>query len=309
MNNMPTITKNLLIINVLVFAGQYVALQYGINLEEILGLHFFLASDFKLFQFFTYMFMHGGWEHLFFNMFAVWMFGRLMENVMGSRRFLFYYIMCGLGAGFMQEIVQYVHYMMLDHATAALAYGEMIEGNFVIVDGRAMDLNSWVTVGASGAVYGILLSFGMTFPNERLFIFPLPVPIKAKYLVMGYVVIELLSGIGRSSDGVAHFAHLGGMLVGFIILMYWRGGRNNFTHTTSSWELWFKNIKKKFGQKNKSRFTVNEGGCYNSDMEFRRRENARQAEIDAILDKVKKGGYNSLADEEKQKLFEASGRK
>ena len=197
MNTMPPVTKNLLIINILMFAGKYVASNYGVDLDTILGLHFFLSSGFHIYQFITYMFMHAGLEHLFFNMFAVWMFGRIIETTMGQRRFLIYYLTCGIGAGLCQELVQLGAYYYGIHSLA-------------------------LTVGASGAVYGILLAFGMTFPNEPILIFPLPIPIKAKYFVTGYAVIELMSALGRANDGVAHFAHLGGALFGFLLILYWR---------------------------------------------------------------------------------------
>ena len=221
MNNLPPITKNLLIINVLCFFGAIVANRYGIDLNEMLGLHFFLASDFKLYQLITYMFMHANWEHIFFNMFAVWMFGRTLEQVLGPKRFLTYYMVCGIGAGLMQEIIQYIEYV-----TTLSNYTGVDTGLAVIP--MTEYLNLMTTVGASGAVYGILLCFGMMFPNSQMFVFPIPFPIKAKFFVIGYAVIELFLGLGQSGDGVAHFAHLGGMIFGFLLIMYWREkGKNN----------------------------------------------------------------------------------
>ena len=220
MNNLPAVTKNLLIINVLCYFGIIVANRYGIDLKDVLGLHFFLASDFKLFQLISYMFMHADIQHIFFNMFAVWMFGRTLEQVMGPKRFLINYMVCGIGAGLVQELVQYIQYTMeWSH------YDAVNTGLSVI----PMDeyLNLMTTVGASGAVYGILLAFGMLFPNSQMFVFPLPFPIKAKFFVIGYAVIELFSGLGSSGDGVAHFAHLGGMIFGFFLIMYWRKKNNN----------------------------------------------------------------------------------
>lgn len=218
---MPTVTKNLLIINVLFFAGDLVAQRYGIELSNYLGLHFFLADNFNVSQLFSYMFMHGGFTHLFFNMFAVWMFGRILEQVWGPKRFLFYYLVCGVGAGIIQEIVQYIHY-----AVELSAYGNVNLGDGVIITMQQY-LNQMNTVGASGAVYGILLAFGMLFPNERMFIMPIPFPIKAKFFVAGYAIIELMQGIANNaSDNVAHFAHLGGMIFGFILIMYWRKRKN-----------------------------------------------------------------------------------
>ncbi len=217
----PKVTKNLIIINVLLFFGTLVAEKYGIDLNRYLGLHFFLASDFNPAQLITYMFMHGGWGHLFFNMFAVWMFGRTLEQVWGSRRFLFYYIACGMGAGIIQEIVQFVEY------ETVLSGYQMVNTGYSQIP-MADYLNMMNTVGASGAVYAILLGFGMLFPNSPLFIFPLPFPIKAKFFVIGYALLELYSGFANNpNDNVAHFAHLGGMIFGFILITYWKKKRNN----------------------------------------------------------------------------------
>lgn len=219
---MPTVTKNLLIINVLFFAGGLVAQRYGIDLANYLGLHFFLADNFNIAQLFTYMFMHGGFTHLFFNMFAVWMFGRILEQVWGPKRFLIYYLICGIGAGLIQETVQYIQY-----AVELSAYDKVNMGGGEIISMQQF-LNTINTVGASGAVYGILLAFGMLFPNERMFIMPIPFPIKAKYFVAGYAILELTQGLTNSSnDNVAHFAHLGGMIFGFILIMYWKKRRKN----------------------------------------------------------------------------------
>ena len=211
---MPTVTKNLLIINVLCFLGAMVARRYGVDLNDMLGLHFFLASDFNPAQLITYMFMHANFQHIFFNMFAVWVFGRTLEMVWGPKRFLFYYILCGIGAGLIQEGVQWVDYVV------NLSQYERVNTGISII---SMDeyLNLLTTVGASGAVYAILLAFGMLFPNSEMFIFPLPMPIKAKYFVIGYAVLELVLGI-TGGDGIAHFAHLGGMLFGLILIIYWR---------------------------------------------------------------------------------------
>ena len=221
MSNLPTVTKNLLIINILCFFGYLVAQRYGIDLNDTLGLHFFLASDFNLAQLVTYMFMHANFQHIFFNMFAVWMFGRTLEHVLGAKRFLTYYMICGIGAGLMQELVQYVQYAM------DLSHYENVNTGLAIIP-MAEFLNMMTTVGASGAVYGILLAFGMLFPESKMFVFPIPFPIKAKFFVIGYAVIELFAGFGSSGDGVAHFAHLGGMIFGFLLIMYWRKkNRNN----------------------------------------------------------------------------------
>lgn len=233
MNQIPPITKNLLIINVLMFFGTIVADSYGIDLARYLGLHFVLSDHFNLAQLFTYMFMHGGFTHLFFNMFALWMFGRILEQVWGPKRFFTYYIVCGVGAGIIQELVVGIQYYLATSGMPAEAVDVVLrEGanalmqgkNFV--NGELASLNfivNGLTVGASGAIYGILLGFGLLFPNEKMFVFPLPFPIPAKYFVIGYAVIELLLGIANNpTDNVAHFAHLGGMIFGYILIMYWR---------------------------------------------------------------------------------------
>ena len=218
-NSIPPITKNLIIINVLCFFGAIVAERYGIDVDKILSLHFFMASDFNTGQLVTYMFMHGGFTHIFFNMFALWMFGRVREQVWGPKRFLIYYMVCGIGAGLIQELVQFVQY-----ETVLVNY-DSVQTGFGIIP---MDeyLNMMRTVGASGAIYGILLAFGMLFPNSQMFVFPLPFPIKAKYFVIFYALIELFMGMS-ANDNVAHFAHLGGMLFGLILILYWRKKNGN----------------------------------------------------------------------------------
>lgn len=224
MNNLPPITKNLLIINILAFMATIVGQRYGYDPTDTFGLHFVLASDFRLWQLFTYMFMHSGFTHLFFNMFAVWMFGRTMEIAFGKERFLFFYLVCGIGAGLTQELVQYIQYV------TDLSHYDSVNLGYAVISMKSY-LNMMTTVGASGAVYGILLGFGMTYPESRLFIFPLPFPIKAKFFVIGYAVIELLAGLG-SGDNIAHFAHLGGMVFGFFLILYWKnkGRRNGFNY-------------------------------------------------------------------------------
>lgn len=216
MNRLPVVTKNLLAINVLMFFATFVMKKQGVDLTDILGLHFFKASDFAPYQLVTYMFMHSGFSHLFFNMFALYMFGGVLERVWGMKRFLIYYFVSGIGAGLLQETVQYISFVqegLAAYEGVKTQMGVMPMGEF---------LNLWTTVGASGAVYAILLGFGMSFPNERMFVFPFPFPIKAKFFVAGYAVIELLLGITDSMDGVAHFAHLGGMLFGLALIIWWR---------------------------------------------------------------------------------------
>ena len=307
MNPMPPITKNLLIINILCFLERIAFASHGTDLDTLLGLHFFLASDFRPWQFFTYMFMHASWEHLFFNMFAVWMFGRIVEQTMGQRRFLFYYLTCGLGAGLMQELVQLIEYWHYGFGSFELV--PMSRGLVPMAD----YLNLWNTVGASGAVYGILLAFGMTYPNERLFIFPLPVPIRAKYFVVGYAVIELLSALSQRGDGVAHMAHLGGMLVGLLLLLYWRkgggsgsrGGYRSHGRGGNSWDR-FRNRFGTLFRKKEPHIDISYGGRFGQEAAYRQKKKEEEEELNRILDKVKKNGYEGLTPEEKRRLFDIS---
>ena len=211
---LPVVVKNLLIVNGIMYLADVVLGRFGIDLSNVLGLHFFMASDFHVHQLFTYMFMHGNFWHLFFNMFALWMFGNTLENIWGAKRFLLFYLLCGLGAGLIQEGVQYIEYV------AKLADYQNVNMGGTIIP-MSEYLNYMTTVGASGAIYGLLLAFGMMFPNSLIYLY-FAIPIKAKWFVIGYAVIELLNGLGASGDQVAHFAHLGGMLVGLIIILFWR---------------------------------------------------------------------------------------
>ena len=185
---LPPAVKHLLIINVLCYLLYYaLSRQHIIDLNYWLGIWTPSSGMFRIWQPLTYMFMHGSFDHLFFNMFSLWMFGAVLERYWGTRRFVFYYLVCGIGAGLLNLLVPGVH----------------------------------LSVGASGAVYALLLAFGMMFPNEYIYLYFL-VPIKTKWFIIGMIVIELFEGIFRSYDGVAHFAHLGGMLIGFLLILYWR---------------------------------------------------------------------------------------
>ncbi len=307
----PPITKNLLIINVLAYLAAVVMKGSGIDFNEIFGLHFFMADNFHLYQLVTYMFMHGGVTHLFFNMFALWMFGCVIEQTWGSRRFLWYILACGVGAGLFQEAAQFVQY-----AVEGLAAYNMVNVGGMIIP-TSEYLNMWVTVGFSGAVYGILLGFGMTYPEERIFIFPLPVPIKGKWFVMLYAAIELFSALSTSSDGVAHIAHLGGMAVGYIIIRHWRQQyeRRQRASSFNGWETWDgyeirtrESLKDKISAWWKRNM---QGGKrhYNQESHYdkaekNRKEKEEQEEMDRILEKIKRSGYDSLTDEERRKLFD-----
>ena len=303
MNNIPTMTKNLLVVNVLAFIATFVLERSGIDLTRMLGLHFFLASEFHIYQFITYMFLHGGFTHILFNMFALWMFGSVIERVWGPKKFLFYYICCGIGAGFTQELVQYITYSMEDIA----AYQYVNAGGVQMTTDAYINL--WTTIGASGAVYGILLAFGMLFPNERLFIIPFPFPIKAKWLIVGYIAIELFSAMSGPGDGVAHMAHLGGMLFGFLLIRYWqKHPDSSSSFGRSRGQEFFDNLKRKYDehQNHQQMKAEHTDPRWESDAEYNARQRKNQEEIDAILDKIRKSGYDSLTKEEKKKLFDQS---
>ena len=211
---LPPVVKHLLIINVLLYLATFTMNRFQIDLTDYLGLHFFKASEFRAYQLITYMFMHGNFEHLFFNMFALWMFGNTLENIWGSKRFLWFYMLCGVGAGLCQEVVQYIQYV-----TTLAQYDSVNFGGGQVIS-MANYLNMLNTVGASGAIYGLLLAFGMMFPNSMIYLYFF-VPIKAKWFVIGYAVIELVSGF-IGGGNVAHFAHLGGMLFGLILILVWK---------------------------------------------------------------------------------------
>lgn len=207
----------------------------------------------------------------------------------------------------MQEIVQlFDFYFRISAQYPEITFSEL----FTVGAQLSNQLNGWTTIGASGAVYAILLAFGMIFPNERIFIFPLPIPIKAKWFVAGYAVIELLMAVSSSSDGVAHMAHLGGMLFGFLMIRYWNK-HPNASFDRSRGEQFFDNLKRNFEQRRQSQASnpnmrAEQGGTKQDDMDFNARKKQNQDEIDAILDKIRKSGYDSLTKEEKRKLFDAS---
>ena len=307
MRDIPAITKNLLIINILMFVAYYVFARLGIDLNDLLGLHFFLSSDFHIYQLVTYMFMHAGFTHILFNMFALWMFGRIVESVWGPKRFLVYYFTCGIGAGLIQMIAQFISfYTIASSQIPGFGFGDIM----TVAHNSEMVLSSWTTVGASGAIYGILLAFGMLFPEERIFIFPLPVPIKAKWFVIIYAALELFLGLGMPGDSVAHFAHLGGMLFGFLLIRYWRnnnynrfGGGGMYGNAYGNGRSIFGKMKDYWEQHSRNRNNTRQR---ETDWEYNARKKHNQEEVDRILDKIRKSGYDSLSAEEKKKLFENS---
>lgn len=278
---LPTIVKNLIIINVIMVVAQFALGKYGIDLADYLGLHYWRSKLFQPWQLVTHMFMHGSYNdvggtisHIFFNMFGLWMFGSVLENIWGPKRFLIFYIICGIGAAVLhlgvlgwgyhtieQAFSQYQHQPTLDN------FVRLVQDHIVPVKAEAGTrlvsiYNQWInnpmtdmsqesisamnqylhgvrlsdgtyisglfdeaTVGASGAVFGVLFAFGYLFPNTLIYIYFL-FPIKAKYVVAGFALIELFSGIRNSAgDNVAHFAHLGGMIVAFILIKIWN--KNN----------------------------------------------------------------------------------
>jgi len=270
----PPVVKNLLIINALFFfANVFLGPRFnGENLNGLLGLHYIGAENFKPVQFLTYMFLHADFGHIFFNMFALWMFGKTLESVWGPKRFIIYYFVTGIGAALIQmgaiwyevtpiigsvndflsnpslinfkdflesqnfKVVSYDiqnsfnsfigEYNSLLQTNPNLALNEAI----LFMEQYKVDfLNAHNMVGASGAVFGILLAFGMLFPNTQLFIIPFPFPIKAKWLVIGYGACELYSAWNtQPGDNVAHLAHLGGMIFGFFLIKLWKKNRSNF---------------------------------------------------------------------------------
>lgn len=232
LQRIPPVTKNLAGICILVWA--LMALVPGIDraLTRWCAMYYFSSPGYMPFQLVTYLFLHGGFTHLFFNMFALVMFGGVIERALGSQRFLFYYLACGIGAGLIQEGVAavFVHKysaMFAPYETEQIINQgwHLLQQHMTYTDPTAAVLNSLVNtplVGASGAIYGVLLAFGMLFPNQPVYIWFIPVPVKAKWLVLGYGVLELAYGLGGVADNVAHFAHLGGMLIGFVMILYWK---------------------------------------------------------------------------------------
>jgi len=275
---LPPVVKNLLIINGLFFLTTFVLENtMHIDLNDLLGLHYFAAQKFEPYQFITYMFMHGSFSHIFFNMFALWMFGSVLEQVWGPKKFLLYYIITGIGAALVHYLVFYFQITPALHSIDAFIANPDIatlqqfvsthqfnirdaSGDFNQVfenfkqsystlqqDPRNMQamqesvnfvtayrehfLNLPVVIGASGAIYGLLLAFGMLFPNSLIYLYFF-IPMKAKWFVIIFGALELFSGFYDQNSGVAHFAHLGGMLFGFFLIIYWKrksdGHRKNY---------------------------------------------------------------------------------
>lgn len=217
---------------------------------------------------------------------------------MGWKKFLFYYIFCGVGAGVMQEIAQFFWvYFMLD-GQQALSLGDSIG----VMHQLSTQLNGLTTVGASGGIYALLLAFGMMFPDEKMFIIPIPIPIKAKWMVLGSIAIEFFSALSMPGSNVAHLAHLGGMIFGYFLIRYWRNhpGQSYRPGNTQ----FFSNLKAKWDARSQQHSHNEPSG--NPDWDYNANKRANQEEVDRILDKIRKSGYDSLSHEEKQKLFDQS---
>jgi len=221
MNNITPVVKNLLIINVLFFFATWLFQQQGIALEEYLAVFYFNSPFFRIWQPITYMFMHGSITHIFFNMFALYSFGSILEAHWGGKRFINFYLITGLGALALQWAVQaFEVYQITGSPINNLS-------TLVLNDPNAIkafqDIYTTPMVGASGAIFGLLVAFGMLYPNLEMYIMFIPVPVKAKYIIPVYIVIELSLGVARiEGDSIAHFAHLGGALIGFILVKLWR---------------------------------------------------------------------------------------
>ena len=238
MRTTPPVVKNLIIINALMLLATF---AFRSIMVRNFALFYPESPLFRPYQLFTYMFMHGGFAHFFFNMYALWIFGQVIENTWGGRRFLFYYLATGLGAMLLHLVVLWIQMSNIERAMDP-AVLESFKTMFT--SGQAMEMfddetiytlaPEWSkmmlipTLGASGAVFGVLLAFGMMFPETRLMLIFPPIPLKAKWLVVAYGVIELCLAFAQPGSSVAHFAHLGGMLFGFAMIKYWQAKRTLF---------------------------------------------------------------------------------
>lgn len=253
LSSIPPVVKNLIAINIILWLaitvtpGLFSRTGVNVDLSDILGMHYWASSKFNPAQLITYMFMHGGLEHIFFNMFALYMFGGILERLWGTKRFLFYYLVTGVGAAIVQQIFWTIEYhsvigalndaisansseVLLNHQSILSHYFRLENISALdapaLIEMKQLFLNMPITVGASGAVFGLLLAFGWIFPEQELYLMFIPIPIKAKYFVFFYGVAELFLGVAQfSGDSIAHFAHLGGMLFGAILILYWKKKR------------------------------------------------------------------------------------
>jgi membrane associated rhomboid family serine protease len=235
--DLPPVVKNIIMINVLMILANFAASSvFGVDLNGLLGLYFPASEQFKPLQIVTHMFMHGGFMHIFFNMYALFIFGPILESVWGPKRFLIFYLVCGLGAALTHETVIFFQYShLIQNLSPENIQAVITEGAAYLHQGKVFtdpDMQSLQillntpTVGASGAIFGVLLAFGVLFPNTQLMLLIPPMPIKAKWLVLGYGVLELVLAVTQPGSNIAHAAHLGGMLFGYLLIRYWRKTTN-----------------------------------------------------------------------------------
>lgn len=292
------VIKTLLIINIVFFAIECLA---GMLFQQVGYTDWFSAysalypvgdPNFRVYEYLTYMFIHGDFWHLFFNMWQLIIFGCAVEQVYGSKRTAIYYILCGIGSAVAHQLCALIGI-----------------------------IPPTVVIGASGAIYGIMAAAAFNFPNAQMYIIPFPFPIKLKWLVAGFCAYDLFSGL-QGSDGVAHFAHLGGLVAGLVILMIWKvmDSKNGYSTgdywtSSSSYSSYDKGgdssvvdkVKDMF--KKKPKMTVVKNATDRQvDYEYNERKKAHNEEIDRILDKVRQGGFENLTEEEKRTLFDASKR-
>ena len=227
---LPVVTKNIIIINVILFLAKFAFERLNIRLDDYLGLHYHLSPVFKPHQFITYIFKHADVMHIFFNMMGVYIFGQVLESVWGAKRFLIFYLLTGLGAALPEYAV--LHYKItavlqsINEEQAAHIWEHLSLSDAIAM--KEQVLNNYVIIGASGSLFGLMGGFAMLFPNRYLYLLFFP-PVKAKWFVLGYGIIELFSGItDNPGDNTAHFAHVGGLLVGVLIILYWRKFNRNF---------------------------------------------------------------------------------
>ena len=218
---LPVVIKNLIIINSLVWLAQITIGQGLLPMENIFALHHFDSVHYGFWQFLSYMFLHSSssFFHILFNMFALWMFGSTLENLWGPKRFLMFYLVCGIGAGIAQALA-----LTYDISN----YNELFQAGKISEQDLYMLINV-PTLGASGAVMGIFAAFAFTFPNSQMLILPIPFPINAKWALLGLAALDIIGGVSSEATGIAHFAHLGGAAVGIVIVMIWnKKDRNRF---------------------------------------------------------------------------------
>ncbi len=293
------VVKTLLIINIVFYGIQVVSglLTGSEYFTSLNALYPFGYDRLMPHQYLTYMFIHGGFLHLFFNMWQLLIFGPAIEQTYGPKRFAIYYLLCGIGSAFAHQLCTLVGIM-----------------------------GPHPVVGASGALYGVMVAAAFNFPNAKLFIIPFPFPIKLKWLVVGFAAYDLYSGT-RGGDDVAHFAHLGGLVVGLIILLIWKymdarrphfSGNTYWTHASSSYDSYDKGSGERMSERFKNAFGLGKkkpkmdvtygSGDRAADYAYNQRKKERNEEIDRILDKVRIGGFDNLTEEEKKTLFDASKR-